>query len=132
MEVKLKFPGNCQGSINCDGCQLQIQKYPLSLIHNQDVIKVKTKLDTSNLNSYYEIRSYYEDSISEVDQYVIPFQHMITIERFESFSEVEDLPGIYACGGCNFVLYYCSRDYDQPKVICANGWKGCTDGWNNH
>lgn len=133
-DERLKFPGCCQDSLNCHGCQSMIHEYDFDqskLIHNQDIIKVRVPLDTSNLNIYYELQSSYEESeIFQSDQSRVPCQHVISIEKYENFSEVEDKLGSYACGGVNFVVYSHNQKLNQSKVICANGWKGQIEGWN--
>jgi hypothetical protein len=122
---RLKFP-NCANSMVCLGCDAKSFKES-PLIHNQDVIVYKSKVER---NRYYEIVSIYE-SQTLADGSLLPDKHGIRIEQFKKFEDVEDLPGVYACGGTAFILRKYNVRKNKMVVLCINGWSGYEDGWHN-
>jgi hypothetical protein len=113
---------SCKNSLCCKGCV--IQDYPEeNKIYNKDYITYKRRV--SNLRTYYEIISIYEDKFT--DNLVIPRSHNILVDQIESWNTTEEIISIYNCGGVEFIVYKVVSGF--PIIIFNNNWKGSLESW---
>lgn len=122
---------SCEQSMNCDGChehcKLDRQKEGKIVVHNQDVITYDKRLDPKP-DVYYEMFSTYEDSLMSPSQNILPGDHGISVQQFDTLEEVRHETSCYACGGASFIVYKVTGLLRTP--ICTNVWKGFpNDGW---
>ncbi len=150
MSTQLLFPlQSCDNSLICKGCSDIVNNNIGNLnIYNRDLIVYDPKLDLLINPVYYQLISSYEDVIrrhgteiinqsddnykyNSITDKLIPERHYLTIGQYATFDEVENLVGIWACGGCRFILSLIDTINQTNHVLCTNGWPNYDNGWHD-
>jgi len=95
------------------------EKTPAEYLGLSDDIAIEYLDERTNkeIDRYYEL-------IIDADEMEPP---IISVEKYNTFDEVRDKPGILACGGVAFILFRIRGS--QREIVASNCSAHETDGW---
>jgi len=87
------------------------------LDEKQKLTKIDEKIKIVLRNLYDDLEKKDNERILEI---MVPFQHIVSYERFAKEQEIYEKMGILACGGCSFQAYRVERSTNQRTLMEEN------------
>lgn len=134
--MKYIFPlSQCERSVACHGCEKRFEREPAThfddpdddieplYVYNRDYYKCKKEIGgIKRGQTYYEVHYMYEHDEYMVNSqtHVVPSDHLVFIEQYQTRDEAVASTGCYTCGGVPFIIY--EMKDESHSVIEAHYW----------